>query len=139
MAHRDEVLYLIDHVGIFAGRERKLMDLDKGAPYKYMLKEFFPALRRVEITVNYDLHRIIEEKLHRKLTKEEFEAELAKERAEAEAEERRLAELARMEESAVPRRKPVWRLSAVPRRKLVWKPSVRLNRPPSCSARRSAK
>lgn len=100
MAHRDEVLYLIDHVGIFAGRERKLMDLDKGVPYKYMLKEFFPALRRVEITVNYDLHRIIEEKLHRKLTKEEFEAELAKERAEAEAEERRLAELARMEESA---------------------------------------
>lgn len=100
MAYRDEVLYLIDHVGIFAGREKKLMDLDKGAPYKYMLKEFFPALRRVEITVNYDLHRIIEEKLHRKLSKEEFEAELAKERAEAEAEERRLAELARMEESA---------------------------------------
>ena len=100
MAYRDEVLYLIDNVGIFAGREKKLMDLANGAPYKYMLKEFFPALRRVEVTVNYDLRRIIEQKLQRKLTQSEFEAELARERAEAEAEERRLAELSRMEESA---------------------------------------
>jgi len=100
MRYRSEVIDLIDHVDVFQGREKKLMDLKGGVPYKYMLKNFFPALRRVEITVNYDLHRIIEEKLHRKLTQEEFEAELAKERAEAEAEERRLAELAAMEESA---------------------------------------
>jgi len=100
MRYRSEVLDLIDNVDVFQGREKKLMDLKGGVPYKYMFKNFFPALRRVEITVNYDLHRIIEEKLHRKLTQEEFEAELAKERAEAEAEERRLAELAAMEESA---------------------------------------
>ncbi len=54
----------------------------------------------MEITVNYDLRRILEEKLHTKLSQEEFEAALAKEREEALAEERRLAELARMEESA---------------------------------------
>lgn len=100
MPKRDEVLYLINNVGVFQGREKRLMDLDKGIPYKYMLKHFFPGLRRVEITVNYDLRRILEEKLHTKLSQEEFEAALAREREEALAEERRLAELARMEESA---------------------------------------
>lgn len=100
MSYRDDVLYLIDHVGVFEGREKKLMDLKGGVPYKYMLKNFFPALRRVEITVNYDLRRILEEKLHTKLSQEEFEAALAREREAAEAEARRLAELSRMEESA---------------------------------------
>ena len=52
------------------------MELAGGAPYKYMLKEFFPALRRVEITVNYDLHRIMEQKLQRSLSEEEFQAVL---------------------------------------------------------------
>lgn len=100
MRYRSEVLNLITNVGVFQGREKKLMDLAGGVPYKYMLKNFFPALRRVEITVNYDLRRILEEKLHTKLSQEEFEAALAKEREEALAEERRLAELAAMEESA---------------------------------------
>lgn len=100
MPRRDEVLYLIKNVGIFQGREKRLMDLDKGIPYKYMLQNFFPGLRRVEITVNYDLRRILEEKLQTKLSQAEFEAALAKEREEALAEERRLAEIARMEESA---------------------------------------
>lgn len=100
MPKRDEVIYLIENVGVFQGREKRLMDLDKGEPYRYMSKHFFPGLRRVEITVNYDLRRILEEKLHTKLSQEEFEAALAKEREEALAEERRLAELARMEEAA---------------------------------------
>lgn len=100
MRYRNEVLDLITNVGVFQGREKKLMDLAGGVPYKYMLKTFFPALRRVEITVNYDLRRILEEKLQTKLSQEEFEAALAKEREEALAEERRLAELAAMEESA---------------------------------------
>ena len=100
MRYRNEVLNLINNVDVFQGREKKLMDLAGGAPYKYMLKNFFPALRRVEITVNYDLRRILEEKLHTKLSQEEFEAALAREREEALAEERRLAELAAMEESA---------------------------------------
>ena len=100
MPQRGEVLYLIDHVGVFQGREKRLMDLDKGVPYKYMLKHFFPGLRRVEITVNYDLRRILEEKLQTKLTQEEFEKVLAREREAAIAEERRLAERAAMEESA---------------------------------------
>ena len=91
MNYRDEVLFLIDQTGVFEGREKKLMDLGGGEPYAYMLKEFFPGLRRVEITVSYDLRRIMEEKLHRKLDEAEFETALSKERAAAEAEERRLA------------------------------------------------
>lgn len=93
MRYRNEVLLLIDRVGIFEGREKELMELAGGAPYKYMLKEFFPALRRVEITVNYDLHRIMEQKLQRSLSEEEFQAVLEQERAAAEAEEKRLADL----------------------------------------------
>ena len=100
MNYRDEVLFLIDQTGVFEGREKKLMDLGGGEPYAYMLKEFFPGLRRVEITVSYDLRRIMEEKLHRKLDEAEFETALSKERAAAEAarlqrqEERKLCPLA---------------------------------------------
>lgn len=52
---REEVLEIIDHTDIFRGREKKLMDLDGGVPYRTMLKEFFPLLRRVEISVEYDV------------------------------------------------------------------------------------
>lgn len=99
MAYREQVLALIDGVGLFEGREKRLMDLKGGVPYKYMMKEFFPALRRVEIVVDYDLHRILEEKLQRKLNDEEFQAALDAERAAAEAEELRLAEEARRREA----------------------------------------
>ena len=86
MAHREDVLFLIDHVGVFEGREKKLMDLRGGEPYKYMLKTLFPASRRVEITVQYDLHRIMEEKLQRRLDDAEFADALELERAAGEAE-----------------------------------------------------
>lgn len=98
MLYRDEVLSIMDNTDVFAGREKKLMYLRGGTPYRYMLTELFPKLRRVEITVNYDLHRIMEEKLNRKLSEEEFLLELDKERAAAEAEEKRLAEQARLAE-----------------------------------------
>lgn len=65
---RAEVLAVIDNTDIFKGREKKLMDLQGGVPYNLMLAELFPLLRRVEIRVEYDLHRIIEERYRRKLT-----------------------------------------------------------------------
>lgn len=99
MASRNAVLALIRDVDVFQGREKELMDLNGGDPYRHMAKAFFPALRRVEITVSYDLHRIIEEKLKRKLSEEEFQRELERERAAAEAEERRLAEEAQRAEA----------------------------------------
>ena len=94
---RAEVLAVIDNTDIFKGREKKLMDLQGGVPYNLMLAELFPLLRRVEIRVEYDLHRIIEERYRRKLTDAEFQEILARERASAEADERRLAELRQLE------------------------------------------
>lgn len=46
--------FIIDNYGIFEGRERYLMDLDGGVPYKEMLREFFPKLRRMEINIIYN-------------------------------------------------------------------------------------
>lgn len=93
---RKEVLEIIDNTGIFDGRERKLMALHGGVPYNFMLSELFPLLRRVEILVEYDLHRIIEERYRRKLTASELQEILAHERAVAAAEQERLAELRRL-------------------------------------------
>lgn len=97
LPEREEVLMIIDRIDIFKGREKKLMDLNGGVPYNRMLTELFPLLRRVEIVVEYDLHRIIEERYRRKLTEAEFQEILARERAAAEADELRLAELRRLE------------------------------------------
>ena len=46
--------FIIDNYGIFEGRERYLMDLSEGWPYKEMLNELFPQLRRMEIHILYD-------------------------------------------------------------------------------------
>lgn len=53
MMYRDEVLSIIDGVGIFNGREKQLMDLAGGEPYRYMLRTFCPALRRMEMEITY--------------------------------------------------------------------------------------
>lgn len=100
MEYRDEVLALIRDVDVNKGRETKLMSLRGGVPYRYMMQTFFPALRRVEVVINYDLRRILEEKMKRKLSEEEYRVALERERAAAEAEERRLAEEARRKEAA---------------------------------------
>ena len=92
LPEREEVLQIIDQVDIFKGREKLLMDLNGGITYRTMLKDFFPLLRRVEIIVEYDLHRIIEERFRRKLTDTEFNELLARERAQAEVEEYRANE-----------------------------------------------
>lgn len=100
MPERDEITQIIDRVPVLKGREKLLMELNGGTPYRLMLAELFPGLRRVEITVIYDLHRIIEDRYQRKMTDQEFEQVLAKERAAAAAEEERLANLARGEARA---------------------------------------
>lgn len=46
--------FIIDNYGIFEGRERYLMDLNGGVPYKEMLRELFPKLRRMEINIIYN-------------------------------------------------------------------------------------
>lgn len=48
-------LAIIRSLGVLEGRERRLMDLERGDPYRDMLRTLFPYLRRIEMSV-----RIIE-------------------------------------------------------------------------------
>ncbi|MCD7962215.1 MAG: DUF3868 domain-containing protein [Rikenellaceae bacterium] len=49
------VLETIASTDVFDGRERLLMNLDGGRPYRYMLREMFPSLRRVEYKVEFNV------------------------------------------------------------------------------------
>jgi hypothetical protein len=53
MPERFQVLEIIRGTGIFDGRERKLMDLAGGNPYRWMAANFFPYLRRADYTLHY--------------------------------------------------------------------------------------
>lgn len=53
MKYKNKVLRIIRNNGIFKGREKKLMDLAGGTPYRYMLKNLFAPLRRIELIVTY--------------------------------------------------------------------------------------
>lgn len=66
MLHKGEVLAIIDSVGVFSGREKMLMDLHDGRPYKYMAKHFFPQLRMAGyIRIYYDIVKdTVPERIH---------------------------------------------------------------------------
>lgn len=51
--YADVALEVIRNYTIFGGREKKLMELQAGVPYRDMLKYFFPRLRRIEVSVQY--------------------------------------------------------------------------------------
>lgn len=53
MQYKQDVIDIIEGYSIQAGREKKLMMLKSGVPYRYMLKEMFPALRKVTIAIDY--------------------------------------------------------------------------------------
>ena len=55
MPDEDRVLDIIENYGVFEGREKRLMDLKNGQPYRYMLKPFFPKLRRVDYKITYKI------------------------------------------------------------------------------------
>lgn len=55
MEDKQEILDIIESIGIENGREAKLMALKGGQPYRYMLKEIYPSLRRVICKVDYDV------------------------------------------------------------------------------------
>lgn len=50
-----KILNIINKYEIFEGRERFLMELDKGVPYNQLRKDIFPALRRVELVIDYEI------------------------------------------------------------------------------------
>lgn len=52
------VLSIIQHAGIFNGREKQLMDLRGGEPYRDMLHRFFPRLRRLEVSVRWNIRTV---------------------------------------------------------------------------------
>lgn len=82
---REEALAIIDGMGVFEGREALLMKLDRGTPYRTMKEFLFPQLRRVEVKVEYDLKRIIEQRYQRKMSEEEFRQVLERERRRADS------------------------------------------------------
>ncbi len=53
MPRRDDVMKIIEMVGVFNGREKQLMELARGAPYRYMKEQMFPLLRRVDYHFDY--------------------------------------------------------------------------------------
>lgn len=53
MQYKQDVIDIIEGYSIQAGREKKLMMLKSGVPYRYMLKEMFPALRKVTVAIDY--------------------------------------------------------------------------------------
>ena len=55
MPERQAVLDIIERYSIAGGREAKLMALNGGNPWRYMLREMFPALRKVTVAVDYDI------------------------------------------------------------------------------------
>lgn len=94
LPYRDRAIKIIDGTKVLDGRERALMSLDGGTPYREMAKTLFPQLRRVEIMVEYDLRKLMEDRYKRKITDSEYAEVLAKEQEEAKAEEVRLREVA---------------------------------------------
>lgn len=47
-------LDIIETLGVFDGRERKLMELERGDPYRDMLETLFPYLRRIELRIRLE-------------------------------------------------------------------------------------
>ncbi len=52
---KEQALTIIRGTEIFDGREKKLMDLQGGAPYKQMLADLFPKLRRTDYEIKYSV------------------------------------------------------------------------------------
>ncbi len=50
---KQQILSIIRGTGVFDGREKKLMELSGGSPYREMFKEMFPQLRRSDYELSY--------------------------------------------------------------------------------------
>ncbi len=55
IADKQEILRIIRDIPIEKGREKALMDLNGGQPYRYLLKNVFPATRLVVVDVEYNI------------------------------------------------------------------------------------
>lgn len=50
---KEEVLRIMQGTDIFGGREKQLMDLAGGRPYRYLMQRHFPELRRSDYRIEY--------------------------------------------------------------------------------------
>ncbi|MFR8552893.1 MAG: hypothetical protein ACLVEU_04780 [Bacteroides cellulosilyticus] len=55
LPEKEQILAIIDGTDIFDGRERKLMEISGGDVYRFMLREWFPALRHSDYLVKYTI------------------------------------------------------------------------------------
>jgi len=55
MPNEEQVLSIMENYNVFEGREKCLMDLNNGKPYRYIMKHFFPKLRRVDYKITYKI------------------------------------------------------------------------------------
>lgn len=53
MIYKRQVIDIIKNTDVFAGREKKLMELNSGKVYQYMQEHFFPQLRNASYAVYY--------------------------------------------------------------------------------------
>ena len=60
--NRDQILQIISSVNVFDGREKQIMDLSGGRPYRYMLEKLFPLLRRSVYQIEYAVPEFAMEK-----------------------------------------------------------------------------
>ncbi len=53
MPEKYQVVDIIRNIGVYEGRETRLMNLNGGRTYNYMLENMFPQLRRVYYRIDY--------------------------------------------------------------------------------------
>lgn len=80
LGEKELVLSIINYVGVFEGREKQLMELGGGVIYREMQRNYFPLLRRVQVRVEYDLQKVIEEHYKVKIEQKDFAAVLEREK-----------------------------------------------------------
>ncbi|MBP1613746.1 MAG: Immunoreactive 53 kDa antigen [Bacteroidetes bacterium] len=80
LGEKELVLSIINYVGVFEGREKQLMELGGGGIYREMQRNYFPLLRRVQVRVEYDLQKVIEEHYQVKIEQKDFAAVLEREK-----------------------------------------------------------
>jgi hypothetical protein len=61
LSERNEMIQIINNVNNPDEREMRLKILNGGRAYKKIFDEYFPLLRRVNIRVEYDIHKMIED------------------------------------------------------------------------------
>lgn len=62
MAYKAEILEIIETVDAPDARERRIAQIDGGNPYREMLKNLFPGLRRIELKAGYTVAPLSDER-----------------------------------------------------------------------------